>query len=516
MIIEDFVRQAELYPNALAVEHAGIGVDYSTLLGRSSAFARRLNALGIGHNDRVALALPKSIEALACLIGVMMTGAAYVPLDAGQPEARIGRSLHDCEPRAIVTTPPLLERLLAIEPSLQREIQALITHGTCRIPGAIEHDFRQKESTFRPTTSVSPDSPAYILYTSGSTGEPKGVVHSVTSAAQFVNWAVRTFRLDCSQVLANFAQFSFDLSILDLFGALTTGASVHLVQAEMLLRPKELVKKLDEWGTTLLYAVPSAISLLESDGNLVEHAPAKLARVLYAGEPFAVRQLTRVMNALPQAKFFNLYGPTETNVCTYHSLSGVPGEGTTQIPIGKACEHLTVEVLDDRGQRAKTGDEGEVCVAGPSVMSGYFRRPDSNKVAFFGQTLFPDARVRYRTGDRAQLDQNGLFWFLGRRDRLVKKRGYRIELGEIEVALSQSSGVREAVAFGVNVEEGIRVNAAVVLHESEKPSILTLKAQCGRLLPPYMVPDSILILPTLPRTPNGKVDLMRLRKMSAV
>jgi len=516
MIIEDFVRQAELCPNALAVEHAGISIDYSTLLGRSSAFARRLNALGIGHNDRVALALPKSIEALACLIGVMMTGAAYVPLDARQPEARIGRSLHDCEPRAIVTTPRLLERLLAIDPSLRKGIQALITHRACQIPGAIEHDFTQQESTFRPTTSITPDSHAYILYTSGSTGEPKGVVHSVNSAAQFVDWAVRTFRLDSSQVLANFAEFSFDLSILDLFGALTTGASVHLVQAEMLLRPKELVRKLDEWGTTLLYAVPSAISLLESDGNLVEHAPARLARVLYAGEPFPVRQLTRVMNALPQAKFFNLYGPTETNVCTYHALSDVPCEGTTQIPIGKSCEHLTVEVLDDRGQRAKIGDEGEVCVAGPSVMSGYFRRPDSNKEAFFDQTLFSDARARYRTGDRARIDQSGLFWFLGRHDRLVKKRGYRIELGEIEAALSQSMSVREAVAYSVTVEDGIRVNAAVALHESEQPSVLTLKAQCGRLLPPYMVPDSILILPKLPRTPNGKVDLMRLREMSTV
>lgn len=516
MIIDAFITQAQRRPSAPAVEHAGITVDYATLLGRASAFARRLDSLGIGVDSRVAFILPKSIEAVACLIGVLMTGAAYVPLDSRQPPERMSRSLLDCDASALVTTPVLLDLLLTVEPAMQQAVRALITPSPCRIAGVIEHDFASQRMTFERTRRISPDSPAYILYTSGSTGEPKGVVHSVASAARFVDWATRVLGLDESEVLTNFAQFSFDLSILDLFGALTTGARVHLVQPEMMLRPKELVNKLCEWGSTLLYAVPSAISLLESDGDLAARAPARLLRLLYAGEPFAVPSLIRVMRALPRAKVFNLYGPTETNVCTYHELTGVPTEGTAQIPIGKACDHLSVEILDDNGRVVASGDEGEICVAGPSVMNGYFRKPDATKRAFFDEAHFTDARPRYRTGDRARCDQSGLFWFLGRRDRLVKKRGYRIELGEIEAVLIRNPHVREAVVFSVNTEGGVVVNAAVTLHESQQSSVLTLKAQCGRLLPPYMVPDSILVLPELPRTPNGKVDLMRLREMSTV
>ncbi len=460
--------------------------------------------------------LPKSIDAVVCLLGVLMTGAAYVPLDARQPPERICRGLIDCDARALVALAPTFERLLSAEPSLRRGISALISPTQCRIAGVRHHDFSMKAATFGRPTNASIHSPAYILYTSGSTGEPKGVVHTVESAARFVGWAVKALQLDASHVFANFAQFSFDLSILDLFGALTTGASVHLVPPEMLFRPKELVRNLGEWGTTLLYAVPSALSLLETDGELALRAPPRLTRVLYAGEPFPIAQLIRLMGAVPQAKVFNLYGPTETNVCTYHELLGVPAQEDKHVSIGKACEHLTVEILDDLGNPVSTGDEGEICVAGPSVMTGYFRRERATEQAFFPKSHFTDAMARYRTGDRARCDETGLLWFLGRRDRLVKKRGYRIELGEIEAALNGNPSVREAVAFGVNSEEGIRVNAAVALHNSEAASVLTLKAQCGRLLPPYMVPDTILIVDRLPRTPNGKVDLMRLRDMSTV
>jgi clorobiocin biosynthesis protein CloN4 len=451
--------------------------------------------------------LPKNPDTLATLLGILIAGAAYVPLDPRLPPERLVLTLVDCDARLLVTNSPTIDRICSIDPALVRNYRSIVTPTSCSLVNAIVHDFSQKSLNYGCPKNATDDEPAYILYTSGSTGEPKGVIHSHRSATEFVNWAMRAFALGPDQRLANHAQFSFDLSILDIFGALSSGAAVELIQPEMLLRPKELVKKLNDWHISLLYAVPSAIALLESDGDLSKLPPARLQRILYAGEPFIVPQLRKVMQAVPHATFYNLYGPTETNVCTYHPIAVVPMQDTLQIPIGGPCEHLTVELRDEQARATRPGGEGEICVAGPSVMLGYFARPEATKAVFHDAARFPDGRVRYRTGDRAFVDETGNFWFLGRRDRMVKRRGYRIELGEIEAALSQSPLVREAAAFARHEADEVRIGVAVVLHTGTQATSLTLKVHCGRLLPPYMIPDSIEIVPQMPRTPNGKVDL---------
>jgi amino acid adenylation domain-containing protein len=507
MLTDLFLHQVRCRPEATAAGYNGVAIDYATLHQRATALARLLAAQGVGSGDRVAVILPKNLDALATLLGISFTGAAYVPLDPRLPPERLVRTLVDCDARLLLTNVSTLDPITSIDTSLIRNYRAIVTPSRCSLPNAIEHDFEQKSSNYSHPADTSEDAPAYILYTSGSTGEPKGVVHTHRSAVEFINWAIQKFALGPDQRLANHAQFSFDLSILDIFGALSSGAAVELIQPEMLVRPKELVKKLNDWRISLLYAVPSAIALLESDGDLNKLPPAHLARILYAGEPFVVRQLRKVMQALPQATFYNLYGPTETNVCTYHPIDEIPTDDTLQIPIGRPCEHLTVELRDEQAHVTPPGAEGEICVAGPSVMLGYFARPEATSTVFYEAAGFSDGRVRYRTGDRAIVDETGKFWFLGRRDRMVKRRGYRIELGEIEAALSQSPSVSEAAVF-IHDEAGeVRIRAAVVLCDGTQASALTLRVHCGRLLAPYMIPDSIKIIAQMPRTPNGKVDL---------
>jgi L-proline---[L-prolyl-carrier protein] ligase len=283
-----------------------------------------------------------------------------------------------------------------------------------------------------------------------------------------------------------------------------------------MLRPRELVRKMHEWRITLTYAVPSTISLLESDGGLREHPLPHLTRVLYAGEPFPVSRLRSVMECIPQAQFYNLFGPTETNVCTYHALASVPDERCRQISIGRACEHLTVDSLDENANPVSPGSEGELCVAGPTVIAEYFRRPGATQGAFFDAARFADGRARYRTGDRVSIDGEGLFWFHGRRDRMIKRRGYRVELGEIEAVLDTHATVLEVAVFPHCAGNDMHMVAAVVPRPGTGATPLTLKAHCGRLLPSYMVPDTILILESLPRTENGKVDLQRLAANYAV
>jgi acyl-CoA synthetase (AMP-forming)/AMP-acid ligase II len=216
------------------------------------------------------------------------------------------------------------------------------------------------------------------------------------------------------------------------------------------------------------------------------------------------------MQALPQARFYNLFGPTETNVCTYFAVPPTLAPDAFDVPIGKPCEHLTVELLNEQAEATPIGQEGEICVAGPTVMKEYFRRPLATSVAFHERSLFSDGQARYRTGDIARADSQGVLWFLGRHDRMVKRRGYRIELGEIEAAFGRCTAIREVAVFTATEGDNIRVRVAVVLQEGQKTSALTLKAHCGKLLPPYMVPDSISIVSEIPRTPNGKVDLANL------
>src|ERR1700690_1816948 len=274
MLTDLFLHQVQCRPKFRAVGYNGAAIDYQTLYEQSSAIAWLLTDQGVGSGDRVAVVLQKNLDAVATLLGILFTGAAYVPLDPRLPPERLARTLADCDAKGLVTGSLLLDRILSVDASLVHSYRAIVMPTVCSLANAVVHDFAQRAAGYTYPSAVFDECPAYILYTSGSTGEPKGVVHSHRSAIEFLSWAIQTFELGPKQRLANHAQLSFDLSILDIFGALSSGAAVELIQPEMLLRPKELVKKLNDWHVSLLYAVPSAIALLESDGNLSKLPPA--------------------------------------------------------------------------------------------------------------------------------------------------------------------------------------------------------------------------------------------------
>lgn len=513
MLMDGLLHQAQCRPRDAAVRQSGRNLNYSELVGRAAAFARMLRSRGVVSGDRLALVAPKSIEGLVAIVGASLAGMVFIPCDPRIPPERLTRVLCDCDPKVVVSTPATIDRIHQVDPRFLANLVHVCSLGACSLPNAREHDFAATSDSLE-VVAVSDEQPAYILYTSGTTGNPKGVVHSHVSALSFITWAIATFHLRGGSVIANHAQWSFDLSVLDLWASLSSGARIELVPPEFALRPKEFVRHLEDWGVTHFYSVPSMIGLLESDGSLREHQLPELKHLLYAGEPFAIPRLRSVMQCLPQALFYNLFGPTETNVCLYHRIPSLPERDAHQVPIGKACEHLTVELLDGNGQA--TSEEGEVCVAGPSVLTEYFRLPAETAGSFFAADRFLDGRRRYRTGDRASVDNQGLFWFHGRRDRLVKRRGFRIELGEIEATMNTDPNVMEASAYAVQVGEEIRIHVAAVLQPGCTATPLSLKIHCGRCLPPYMVPDAIALLDELPRTANGKVDLPRLGSSSTL
>jgi acyl-coenzyme A synthetase/AMP-(fatty) acid ligase len=264
---------------------------------------------------------------------------------------------------------------------------------------------------------------------------------------------------------------------------------------------------------SIWYSAPSILSLLAQYGNLPDFDYASLRQVLFAGEVFPVKHLRTLSQRWPRPRYFNLYGPTETNVCTYHEVMlPIPVERTTPYPIGGVCSHLRARVVDEAGQNVELGQEGELCIAGRGVMQGYWSLPEQTERSF----LVDGKGTRwYRTGDIVVESVTGEFTYRGRRDRMVKRRGYRVELGEIESALYQHPRVKEAAVVAVAEEDaGVRISAFLSSEQLPPPSIIEMKRFCSERLPLYMIPDRFSWQAALPKTSTDKIDYQRLKELA--
>ncbi|MEX2112180.1 MAG: AMP-binding protein, partial [Pirellulales bacterium] len=253
--------------------------------------------------------------------------------------------------------------------------------------------------------------------------------------------------------------------------------------------------------------------LLAHYGSLSSHDYSRLRTVLFAGEVFPIKHLRLLKEQLPHPRYFNLYGPTETNVCTSYEIpTTISPARSDPYPIGKTCSHLESRVVDADGRDVPPGDEGELCITGPGVTSGYWGLDELTRNAFLNAA---DGKQWYRTGDLVVADPADGFIYRGRRDRMVKKRGYRVELGEIEACLYQHPAIRQAAVIAIaDEDEGLRVKAFVSTHQGEKLSIIALKRFCSERIPLYMVPDLFSFAPALPVTSTDKIDYQALKEMA--
>lgn len=498
-------RGARQHPDRLAVSGPDQDLTYAELEDAAARIAAALRRLGVRPGDRVAVSASKSAAVVATLYGIMRSGAAYVPIDPLSPPRRAAQIAEDADCRVLCADAKRIERL------------ATTGRPTLDLSG----DAATASLRFDELDEIDPEAAAhgcesdlaYILYTSGSTGNPKGVMLTHRNALSFVEWAVARFEVRSEDRLISHAPFHFDLSVFDLYGAAMAGASVHLLPAGEESLGASLRTAVRNRRMTVWYSVPSALVVL-SEGASREDL-ASLRVILFAGEVFPIKHLRRLRELAPDATLANLYGPTETNVCTYHAVEGRLPETGKPLPIGRACENQEVFALDGSGAPVAEGEVGELWVRGPTVMKGYWGDPELTRQRLVQNPLhdlYPDPA--YRTGDLVRRLAGDSYDFLGRRDDQVKSRGYRIELGEINTVLLGHPAVREAAVLAVPDETiGSRLVGFVASTQELDP--MELKRHCAQALPRYMVPASIFVERSLPHTSTGKIDRQALGNRAA-
>ena len=511
--LSDLLDQStRMYPERTAVAVPnGERISYAALGSLSDRLRNRLWALGVVPGDRIGICAHKSVGTVAMIFGVLKARAVYVPVDPDSPLARAAFVLNNCRVKVVLT-----------EIGLQADLEEhLRRSGACPtiLPVAdggstesLEQLVESLESASARPCQSDADPLAYILYTSGSTGLPKGVILSHANALSFIDWCSEIFQPTPEDRVSSHAPFHFDLSIFDLYVSIKHGATLVLIGEALGKEAMRLARVIAAERISIWYSTPSILGLLARYGKMTRYDYSRLRLVLFAGEVFPIPQYHALRAIWAHPRFFNLYGPTETNVCTGYE---VPEDSTistmSTFPIGKVCRPNRARVIDDNGQQVEAGAAGELIISGPNVMRGYWELPEKTAQAFM---IDGEGTRWYRTGDIVTESASG-FQFVGRRDRMVKRRGYRVELGEVEVGLLRSDDIREAAAIALSdPESGVRIVAFVSADRGSVLSTAVLKSLSTRLLPPYMIPDSFVVVPTLPRTSTDKVNYQELQRVA--
>ena len=514
--------QAERQPGALAVVLGDERLAYGQLEEQSNQLARLLVATGVLRGDRICLLMPKSPAVVVAMLGALKAGAIYVPLDPTSPAPRIAKMIDSCDDRWILGADPaarLLEELFA-EPRFAARhavgwMAGVAPVGRAFTPAFTYRDVRDHQTT-SPERRGGPDDPAHILFTSGSTGVPKGVVITHNNVLSFLRWAQAYFGTRPSDRISWHPPLHFDLSTFDVYGTLRAGAQLYPVSPELSLLPHKLTQFIRDVALTQWFSVPSALNYIAKFDLVQPGDFPSLRRVLWCGEVLPTPTLMYWMQRLPHVSFTNLYGPTEATIASsYYTVPECPADERAEIPIGRACPGETLLVLDETLRPVSPGDVGDLYIGGAGLSPGYWRDPEKTRGAFLphqGRDGVGD-RV-YRTGDLARVDHGGLIYYVGRADSQIKSRGYRIELGETEAALHSLGCLRECAVVAVPSDgfEGVAICCAYVPETPDAVTAASLRAALAKLVPSYMLPSRWQAVPELPKNLNGKVDRSGLRE----
>ena len=467
-------------PNAIAHISGDKRLTYGELRRRSDALAADLTKRFGNDRSPIAVLGHREPEMLIAFLGAVKSRRPYVPLDTVLPQQRIDKILAISRP-ALLLTPEDVTKLSS--------------------PAALA-----------PATRAQRDDPFYILFTSGSTGEPKGVIITLGCLEHFVAWMCEEQKfVPLCETFLNTAPFSFDLSVMDLYCSLTTGGTLFSISRDLVANPKMLYRAFGNSGATTWVSTPSFAHMCLVEEKFAEGMLPRIRRFLFCGETLVAQTAARLLERFPRTQVWNMYGPTEATVATTSvRLDGSTLENYSALPVGRAMPGTDVFVVNRAGETLPANERGEIVIAGPNVSPGYLGRPDLTTAVFFEHC----GRRAYRTGDQGRF-RDGLLFFEGRMDSQLKLSGYRIELGDVEANLLALPAVRDAVVTPVIKNGAAQSLAAFVVLSSQTERshfelTQSLRQQLAQRLPVYMLPRRFVFRDAFPLTANGKVDRARL------
>ncbi|MDN5214202.1 amino acid adenylation domain-containing protein [Fulvivirgaceae bacterium BMA12] len=517
------IDSAKSHPAKDAVVFGNDKVTYGELEDKTNRLANFLVDNGVEPGDRVGIYLNKSAESIISIFSILKANAVYVPLDPQAPSARISYIIENCQIKCLLTSSEKANKLpevLAVAPVVE---MVVVTDSRNEISPDIDRKLVLWEQVLAdgnagsPTIkSISTDL-AYILYTSGSTGNPKGVMISHLNALTFINWVVAYLKVNGEDIFSNHAPLHFDLSILDIFCCIKVGGTLCPVPETLSIFPSRLSKWIQDHRISVWYSVPSILSMMVMHGQLDQRDFSNMRMIIFAGEVFPVKYLRELMNLVPGKEYINLYGPTETNVITYYRTRAIPEGQSQPIPIGKCCENSDVFAVTKEGKIVtRPGEEGELMGRGTCVAQGYWGDPDRTSKVFVPNTFQPNFQEKiYKTGDLVTLNEDDDYIYVGRVDHMIKSRGYRIEIGEIEAALYTHPMISEAAVIAIPDDLiSNRIKAVITLKEGQSLEAGDVRVFCAEKIPKYMVPEIIEFRQSLPKTSTGKIDKPTLVKES--